>query len=376
MNAFVKYSQNIKGQPPLSVENIIESGAFMTMDTVPKNQRVYKSCIYPVACIIIVMYLDNGVRHNCHELLAEFQSDVSDGRIDLQLEGDMSSFLSVRYLNNTETGEITADQESYIDTLLAKYNMPECNPNKVPLKTSVNLDEIAGRLPRTPHPEVVSLYAQLIAELMFIAINTKPFIAQPVNALARFMTTANSELYVLAKGVLRYLKGVKSRKIVWSASRVKCPFVPCEIYAYSDASWADIVPQRKSSLSYLIFCNNAVFSWKASLSSVLAMSSAEAELIALCACAADVAYCRKLANELGFLQLRPTVIHEDNLGAKQIAESGNFIGRSKHFELRWRFLHHYINRGIVSIKAIKRELNSLTLVLPLAVIPNCNRWVP
>jgi hypothetical protein len=35
--------------------------------------------------------------------------------------------------------------------------------------------------------------------------------------------------------------------------------VPCEIYAYSDASWADVMPQRKSSLSYLIFCNNAVF---------------------------------------------------------------------------------------------------------------------
>jgi hypothetical protein len=132
--------------------------------------------------------------------------------------------------------------------------------------------------------------------------------------------------------------------------------VPCELYAYSDASWAHIVPQRKSSLSYLIFCNNAVFSWKASLSSLLAMSSAEAELIALCACAADVAYCRKLANELGFLQLRPTIIHEDNLGAKQIAESGNFKGRSKHFELRWRFLHQNINRGIVSIKAIKRDL--------------------
>jgi hypothetical protein len=65
---------------------------------------------------------------------------------------------------------------------------------------------------------------------------------------------------------------------------------------------------------------------------------------------------RKLANELGFLQLRPTIIYEDNLGAKQIAESGNFEKRSKHFELGWRFLHHYINRGIVSIKAIKREL--------------------
>ena len=77
-------------------------------------------------------------------------------------------------------------------------------------------------------------------------------------------------------------------------------------------------------------------------------------MIALCSCAADVAYCRKLANELGFLQLRPTVIHEDNIGAKQLAESGNFKGRSKHFELRWRFLHHYINRGIISITAVKR----------------------
>jgi hypothetical protein len=34
-------------------------------------------------------------------------------------------------------------------------------------------DEIAARLPCTPHPEVVSRYAQLIGELMFIAINTQ-----------------------------------------------------------------------------------------------------------------------------------------------------------------------------------------------------------
>jgi hypothetical protein len=111
---------------------------------------------------------------------------AKDGRIDLHLEGDMSSFLSVCYLNNTETGEITTDQEAYIDTLLTKYNMTECNPNKVPLKTSVNLDEIAARLPRTPHPEVVCLYVQLIGELMFIAINTQTLIAQPVNACSLY----------------------------------------------------------------------------------------------------------------------------------------------------------------------------------------------
>jgi hypothetical protein len=79
------------------------------------------------------MYVDNnGVRHNCEELLAEFEADVAkDGRIDLQREGDMLSFLSVSYLNNTQSGEITADQEAYIHTLLAKYNMTDCNPNNL-----------------------------------------------------------------------------------------------------------------------------------------------------------------------------------------------------------------------------------------------------
>jgi hypothetical protein len=122
---FVKCSQNIKGQPSLTTENIIESVAFITMDTVPPTQRVYASCVYPVACVIVVMYVDDsGVRHNCWELFANFEADVAkDGRIDLHREGDMSSLLSVRYLNNTETGEITADQEAYIDTMLAQYDV-------------------------------------------------------------------------------------------------------------------------------------------------------------------------------------------------------------------------------------------------------------
>ncbi len=135
--------------------------------------------------------------------------------------------------------------------------MTDCNPNKVPLKISVNLDEIASHLPRTQHPETVSLYTQLIGEFMFMTITTQPIIVQPVKALARFMTTANSELYMLAKGVLRYLKCVKSRKIIWCDASFKFPFVSCEIYVYSDASWTDIVPQCKNSLNSLIFCNSA-----------------------------------------------------------------------------------------------------------------------
>ena len=158
---------------------------------------------------------------------------------------------------------------SYQGLFCSNKTHTNCNPNKVPLKTSVNFDEIASRLPKTPDRELVSLYCKSIGELMFVAINTQPLIAHSVNALARFMSNANRELYTSAKGVLRYLAGHKARKLTWCAQRVKFPFHPCELYAYADSSWEDVVPSRKSSQCYLVFCNNAVFSWKATLASVL-----------------------------------------------------------------------------------------------------------
>jgi hypothetical protein len=42
---FLKCDQNIKGQPPLTAETILESGAFHTMTNVPIDQRVYASCV-------------------------------------------------------------------------------------------------------------------------------------------------------------------------------------------------------------------------------------------------------------------------------------------------------------------------------------------
>ena len=54
------------------------------MPVVPEHERVYKQCYYPVACLIIVLYVDNnGVRTNCPELLEKFERDVKkDIRID------------------------------------------------------------------------------------------------------------------------------------------------------------------------------------------------------------------------------------------------------------------------------------------------------
>ena len=102
----------------------------------------------------------------------------------------------------------------------------------------------------------------------------------------------------------------------------------------------------------MLFFNSADFSWKSSLAPILALSTSEAELIALCTCAQEVIYCRKLATELGFLQVAPTrvpCVYEDNHGAICLTENGHFKGRTKHVHLRWGFVSDCIDQRVIRL---------------------------
>ena len=105
---FIRYVSNIIGQPSLTNEDLLVNGKFLNMEIVPMPMRVYKSCCHPVAAMILVMYVDNnGIRHNCEELVHEFEKSVKmDGRINLQKEGELDWFLSVRYTYDKITGAI------------------------------------------------------------------------------------------------------------------------------------------------------------------------------------------------------------------------------------------------------------------------------
>ena len=70
--------------------------------------------------------------------------------------------------------------------------------------------------------------------------------------------------------------------------------------------------------------------WKTKLSAILATSSTESELISVTHCASAVAFLRTLAEELGFHQVSPTIIYEDNNDCLALGNSGHFKDRSRH----------------------------------------------
>ncbi len=100
-------------------------------------------------------------------------------------------------------------------------------------------------------------------------------IAQSVHKLAQFCSNLLTVHWSAVKCVLRYVKGTKSLGLFYQPSQ------DTSIAIYSDADYAGDLDERKSTSGYMLCRNGAAVSWKSKKQTVMAMSTAEAEYIAL-----------------------------------------------------------------------------------------------
>ena len=359
---FVRYENNVK-KGSKTWKELRTLTTLAELKVIPEEDRVYPDCPHDVAVVIVLLYVDNtGVRSNAPTLVQKFHDDVrKEGRIDLNFTGNLTWFLGVRY-SYGEDGSVSCDQQHYIEAMAKTWllegreiSLDEgskgINPCKLPLMCNADLDEIAAS-EKPGDPAFVAKYQKLIGELLYLSVNTMPEIGYVMSCLTRYMTKPTPKMGAFAKQVVRYAWGRREAKLTWSASKSKSPFNPGEFGTWADSSWADVKPSRKSTSCHYIMCNNALVHWRSKVASVLATSTTEAELISAASCAQDVAFCRKLANELGFVQTKPTILWEDNKGCLSLAKSGHYRGRSKHFALRFQFISDYIDRGILELRHI------------------------
>ena len=358
---FVRFEHNVLGATgPINNESILQSGVFHQFSEVPHHQRIYKSCIFPIAALIICLYVDNNaVKTNCAEMVHNWKDAVdADGRITLNLEGHLNWFLGVRYKYDFTSGAVEADQEAYIDTLLHRHGMTDCRAPSLPWPAK--FDIYALPLPAKPDPQIITVFASLVGELLYVMINTAPELSVYVSQLTRFMTKAGSDHLHAAKQVLKYLKGNKSRVLRWCARRTSIPHAPYTIesfvlFGYCDASWADDRLNRKSSTFYALFINGGAFTWRPKLSSIQATSTAEAEMYALAGALPDVIWARQLLAELGFAQYAATPLFEDNEACIKMCHKELSRSRNKHVHLKYCFLNQLYSNGVYDVIAVSSE---------------------
>ena len=158
------------------------------------------------------------------------------------------------------------------------------------------------------------------------------------------MSRPNNEHWVGAKRVLRYLKGTADFGLVYTKSDHS------QLRGYSDSDWAGCTDTRRSTSGYIFMIGNNVISWGSKKQPVVALSTTEAEYIALCSATQEAVWLRRLLESIQLVQNGPTTIVEDNQGTISMAKNLRDSSRTKHIDIRYHFNREAVEKNITKIE--------------------------
>ena len=134
---------------------------------------------------------------------------------------------------------------------------------------------------------------------------------------------------------------------------------------FTDADYAGCVESRKSRSGFVFLLNGGPVSWSSQRQSVVALSTTEAEYIALSHGTKEAIWLRRILNDLN-IKCESVPISIDNQSAIKLANNSEYHKRSKHIDIRFHFIRDVVSKREIEIKYVmsKNQLADL-LTKPL-----------
>jgi hypothetical protein len=251
--------------------------------------------------------------------------------------------------------------------MLERFSMVNCSISSLPALDSAKLcksqcpSSEEERLNMTKIP-----YRELIGSLIFAAITIIPEISAAVSKLSEFMNNPGIIHWREAKRVLMYLKGIKTVKFTYYRNNdVNDRYT---LHGYVDADWAANHDNRRSRAGYLFKLGRCLINWASVMEPVVALSSAESELMAATLAAKQCVYIRDILEFLGYKQNKPTIMFEDNSACIKLSKNPEFHKRTKHIDIKYFFIREkFLSNEIILVKINTKDNIADLFTKPLAV---------
>nr|GEX30746.1 retrovirus-related Pol polyprotein from transposon TNT 1-94 [Tanacetum cinerariifolium] len=127
-----------------------------------------------------------------------------------------------------------------------------------------------------------------------------------------------------------------------------------ELTAFSNADHAGCIDSRKSTSRGIQFLGDKLVSWMSKKQNCTAMSSAEAEYVALSASCAQVMWMRTQLQDYGF-NYNKIPLYYDSQSAIAISCNPVHHSRTKHIHTRYHFIKEQVENGIIELYFVRTE---------------------
>jgi len=198
-------------------------------------------------------------------------------------------------------------------------------------------------------------YMKHCGRLLYIA-QDRCDICFAVKEISRRMTAPRPSDMEAIKRVFRYLSSRLTLTYVYD-----CTLTDLERpVTYVDSDWAGCQESRKSTTGVLVAIGKSPVVCFSRTQSVVALSSAEAEIMALAAGCQEALCVRTILLEAGFKVARP-VLYSDSQAALDAVKKGG-VGRMKHISLRCLFISSLVHDNELSVHKISGLVNPADLM--------------
>ncbi|EPZ37091.1 hypothetical protein O9G_005746, partial [Rozella allomycis CSF55] len=311
--------------------------------------------------IIIALYVDDIIiAANCAELLKETKEYLAQ-QYKIKDLGKLNWCLGVHIEQDEKNKEIRMSQEAFIDETLRKFGFEDCAGIATPMEKGIYYSADQSPKNETEKARMASIpYREAIGNLQWLQAMTRPDISSAVSIASRFVENPGEEHWKLLKRIMRYLKATKKYCLTYKCDggAVRKENERIEVEGFSDADWATDRDNRKSTTGYLIYLDGNLVSWKSRKQQTNALSTAEAEYMALADTAREGLWMMKLIKELRIPRRwkpRALKINEDNQSTIRIAQIYESNEKTKHIEQKYHFIRDKIEKGRIYLNYVNTK---------------------
>ena len=212
--------------------------------------------------------------------------------------------------------------------------------------------------------ESVKAYQREIGALMYLTTKTRADLAYLVGLLARFMSNPGPQHFKILIKVWEYLASTKKYRLFYQSE-------PSAIQGYVDSDWGGDIATRRSTIGYIFLFRGTPLSWSSKLQKTVALSSCEAEYMALKDAIKEQQYIRGILCELSDFYNSITIenidIFTDSNSAIELAKNPIYHARTKHVDIRYHYVRECVQNQSTRLNwtSIEAQLaDGLTKAVP------------
>ena len=284
---------------------------------------------------------------------------------NLTTEDEVDFHLGMVLTRDRPNKTITISQPGYTEEMLTTYNIP-LNINSYPLTP---MSDAPRNLPSETNKLLdkkgIEDYQSKVGSLLYLANQTRPDILYAVNMHSRYTKSPTQEDVLAVHRIFLYLAGTPSLGITLHSGE------GIVLYATVDASYGNHIDRKSHTGCTLhIGRHSGSFLTRSKKQTVTADSSTIAELIAAFTVTKEIMWARSLLAEIGYPQLEPTIIFEDNMSTIAMVNNDGNSQKTKHIDIRYNLTREQVKNKVITMEHLKTlDMTSDILTKPLAGTP-------